>query len=87
MLRVALDFRLAQSELRCPEPRFDVMALSANLGDRDRMFDCLEFFNAPPYMPILDPYRDDPRFHALLRKWNLEDAQIATRSWPGIASE
>ncbi len=47
MLRVALDSRLGESELRCPEPRFDVMALSANLGDRDRMFDCLEFFNTP----------------------------------------
>ncbi len=26
----------------------------------------------------LHPYRDDPRFHALLRKWNLEDAPIAS---------
>ena len=80
MLRAALDLRLAQSELRCPEPRGRVFFLSATLGDRDRMFDCLELSSDLPYMwaPAFDRYRDDPRFHALLRKWNLEDAPFAS---------
>ena len=82
MLRVALDLRLGGSELRCPEPRIDVMNLSAILGDRDRMFDCLELFIDPTYTwtwrSIFDPYREDPRFDALLRKWNLEDAPFAS---------
>ncbi len=56
------------------------MILSAKLGDPDRMFDCLELFIGPTYTwrSIFDPYRDDPRFHALLRNWNLEDAPIAS---------
>ncbi len=81
MLRVALDLRLSESELRCPKPRYEVMTLSAILGDRDRMFDCLESLNDfLPYTwaPIFNPYRGDPRFHALLRKWNLEDAPFAS---------
>ncbi len=82
MLRAALDLRLAQSELRCPEPRGSVFFLSATLGDRDRMFDCLELFSDPPFTftwaPNFDPYRDDPRFHGLLRKWNLEDAPFVS---------
>ena len=44
------------------------------------MFDCLELSSDLPYMwaPAFDRYRDDPRFHALLRKWNLEDAPFAS---------
>ncbi len=44
------------------------------------MFGCLESFAGPIYLwpRIYDPYRDDPRWHALMRKWNLEDAQFAT---------
>ena len=26
----------------------------------------------------LDPYRDDPRWHAVMRKWNLEDTPFAS---------
>ncbi len=82
MQRAVLDRILARGELRCPEPRHAVMALSATFGDPDRMFDCLELFIDPTYTwtwaPLFDPYRDDPRFHALLRKWNLEDAPFAS---------
>jgi hypothetical protein len=49
------------------------------------MFGCLELLEGHTgYAPVATkqspflPYRDDPRFHALLRKWNLEDAPFAS---------
>jgi hypothetical protein len=52
----------------------------AFVGEADRMFECLEEgvrLKHPAFMikvwPAFDPYRDDPRFTALLRRMGLEE--------------
>jgi hypothetical protein len=54
--------------------------VNALVGEPDRMFACLdegfrehEVERLVKVHPIYDPYRDDPRFQALLRRFQLAD--------------
>jgi TolB-like protein/cytochrome c-type biogenesis protein CcmH/NrfG len=78
MVRAALDYQISQTSRPCtnnPETAAEMLAV---IGEPDRMFACLEegvrlkspTFGANVY-PTFDPYRDDPRFTALLRRMNL----------------
>ena len=53
----------------------------AGAGDADKMFQCLDeavaergtFMLGGLGSPILDPYRDDPRFQVMLRRLGLAE--------------
>ena len=73
--------RLSDSHTQLPTIAPSLFAeYHAQLGEKDQAFEWLEtaydqrdgqlsFLNV---MPLWDPLRDDPRFHDLLRRMNLE---------------
>ena len=84
-VRALLDYELSRSNGICTDSLDLGAVYYALLGEADKMFACLDLwprlgygYLAVPQNVIWSPYRDDPRFHALLRKWNLEDAPFAS---------
>ena len=77
-----LSLAADQSSQRCTIVPLLGTYLYAVLGDAEQMFECLELLGPSSIATAgtgmkhhpLYPYRDDPRLHGLLRKWNLEDA-------------
>ncbi|MHC4505078.1 MAG: adenylate/guanylate cyclase domain-containing protein [Planctomycetota bacterium] len=80
VVRALVEERIAESGRPCTSGP-DLASYSlAIIGEADRMFECLEEglrLKRPAHMikvhPAFDPYRDDPRFSALLRRMNLVD--------------
>ena len=80
MLRTLLNHQASQDGRTCGnDPRVASRRLAV-IGESDRMFECLNEgveLKRPCFVvkvwPAFDPYRDDPRFTALLRRMNLEE--------------
>jgi hypothetical protein len=80
MVRATLESQISQSGRPCTILPGRASYLFAIIGEPDRMFECLDEgvrLKRPSLLikvhPIYDPYRDDPRFTALLRRMNLAD--------------
>jgi TolB-like protein/class 3 adenylate cyclase len=80
VLRAILKHQLAQSGRPCTNDPVSASMMLAHAGDPDRMFACLDegVRRKRPTLwvkvsPVFEPYRDDPRFTALLRRMNLAD--------------
>ena len=74
----ALELRVARSQKECTDfPKLAAHIL-AYLGEADRMFACLlaAVDEAPlptVHLFLYDPYRSDPRFHAIVKQYGLRD--------------
>ncbi len=77
--RAALDARAAATGRACTgNPMYGALQLALS-GDSDRMFDCLDEAREESRLlylkvdPVFAPYRDDPRFQAILSGMGLAD--------------
>jgi TolB-like protein/class 3 adenylate cyclase/Tfp pilus assembly protein PilF len=75
-----LDEAVSRVELSCLAIPWWTARVLALIGDADRMFACLDqtieehrLERLAKVHPIYDPYRDDPRFEAYLRRLNLAE--------------
>jgi serine/threonine-protein kinase len=81
MVRVVVELRVAQSGRPCTSDPSYGAHLYALIGESDQMYACIdEALAQQGYWglslkahPDWDPYRDDPRFTALLRRMGLEE--------------
>jgi hypothetical protein len=80
VVRADLERQVAEGGRPCTnEPSYAAFMLAV-VGEADRMFECLDEGvqlkrpnNVIKVWPGFDPYRDDPRFTALLRRMGLEE--------------
>jgi adenylate cyclase len=80
LARAALAQLISQGGEPCPNDPAYAAQLLAIVGETDRMFECLNESverhrpeRGLKVHPLYAPYRDDPRFTALLRRMNLAD--------------
>jgi adenylate cyclase len=79
LVRSVLNRQISESGQPCTNQPSRAATVFALTGEPDRMFRCLDesVRQRRPVMlikvsPVFEPYRDDPRFTALLRRMNLE---------------
>ena len=80
MVRASLAYSISRSGRPCTNDPERASYRFAIIGEPNRMFECMEIalrlkqsFVGAKVNPGFDPYRDDPRFTALLRRMNLAD--------------
>ncbi len=80
MVRATMDYQISQSGRPCTNDPGFASGVFAIIGESDRMFECMGEgirLKRPAFLakvwPAFEPYRDDPRFTALLRRMNLAD--------------
>ncbi len=80
MLRAVVNHQASQSGRPCTNDPLGASHMLAVIGEPDRMFECLNEsvelkrpFLFAKVWSAFDPYRDAPRFTALLQRMKLEE--------------
>jgi hypothetical protein len=78
VIRTLLELEIGRTQKDCTNDPLVAAQMSAVIGDRNRMFDCLhrapDLWAGAAFLtdPNWDDYRSDPRFTAILEQMGLE---------------